>query len=295
MQMPANCPVCGTRHRARSRHASATTAPIRSARPASARSSGTSRAVARWTSRAPAGRCLSQLLERGLVKTRGDFFRLTVEDLESLDRFARKSAQNLHAVDPARPGAAALSHHPRAGHPAGWRPDGHRPGQLDRPALAAARRRADGRQGRLVRARGPRAAQRARRASSRRSTASARPWPPASSSWLTDPATAGVLDDLVDAGVEPERPAVVAADAAGAGPLAGKTVVVTGTLSSFDRQAAENAIRAAGGKAGGLGQQEDRLPRRRRQRGIEAGQGAGAGRAGLDEEAFQRLLKGDAI
>ncbi len=37
---------------------------------------------------------LSQLLERGLVRTRGDFFRLSVEDLESLDRFARKSAEN---------------------------------------------------------------------------------------------------------------------------------------------------------------------------------------------------------
>ena len=41
---------------------------------------------------------LVQLLERGLVKRRGDFFRLTVEDLESLDRFARKSAENLHAA-----------------------------------------------------------------------------------------------------------------------------------------------------------------------------------------------------
>ncbi len=40
---------------------------------------------------------LSQLLDRGLVKQRGDFFRLSVEDLESLDRFARKSAENLHA------------------------------------------------------------------------------------------------------------------------------------------------------------------------------------------------------
>ncbi len=39
---------------------------------------------------------LRQLLERGLVKSRADFFRLTVEDLESLDRFARKSAENLH-------------------------------------------------------------------------------------------------------------------------------------------------------------------------------------------------------
>ena len=39
---------------------------------------------------------LEQLLQRGLVKRRGDFYRLSVEDLESLDRFARKSAENLH-------------------------------------------------------------------------------------------------------------------------------------------------------------------------------------------------------
>ena len=35
------------------------------------------------------------------------------------------------------------------------------------------------------------------------------------------------------------------------GPLAGKTLVVTGTLPGFDRQGAEDAIRAAGGKASG--------------------------------------------
>ena len=39
---------------------------------------------------------LEQLLQRGLVKRRGDFYRLSVEDLETLDRFARKSAENLH-------------------------------------------------------------------------------------------------------------------------------------------------------------------------------------------------------
>src|SRR6478736_2867096 len=39
---------------------------------------------------------LSQLLERGMVHSRADFFRLTIEQLESLDRFAHKSAENLH-------------------------------------------------------------------------------------------------------------------------------------------------------------------------------------------------------
>src|SRR4051812_35011161 len=40
---------------------------------------------------------LEQLLQTGLVKRRGDFFRLSVEDLEGLERFGRKSAENLHA------------------------------------------------------------------------------------------------------------------------------------------------------------------------------------------------------
>ena len=50
---------------------------------------------------------LQQLLQRGLVKSRGDFYRLKVEDLETLDRFARKSAENLARVDRAVAAAAA--------------------------------------------------------------------------------------------------------------------------------------------------------------------------------------------
>src|SRR4029077_17896913 len=38
---------------------------------------------------------LSQLLERGMIHSRADVFRLTVEDFESLEGFARKSAENL--------------------------------------------------------------------------------------------------------------------------------------------------------------------------------------------------------
>ncbi len=40
---------------------------------------------------------LEQLLQTGLVKRRGDFYRLSIDNLEGLDRFARKSAENLHA------------------------------------------------------------------------------------------------------------------------------------------------------------------------------------------------------
>src|SRR5439155_4994737 len=59
----------------------------------------------------------------------------------------------------------------------------------------------------------------------------------------------GVLEDLADAGVEVELPALRVA--AATGPLAGKSVVVTGTIEGFSREEAESAIRAAGGKPAG--------------------------------------------
>jgi DNA ligase (NAD+) len=108
--------------------------------------------------------------------------------------------------------------------------------------------------------------------------------------WFNDPGTAGVLDDLVDAGVEPERPAAQVVTGAD-GPLVGRTVVVTGTLEGFDRQSAEEAIRAAGGKtAGSVSKRTDY---------VVAGENAGSKLARaqelnvpvLDEDGFRRLLQ----
>jgi DNA ligase (NAD+) len=53
-----------------------------------------------------------------------------------------------------------------------------------------------------------------------------------------------VVNELLAAGVQPKRPKVKRSDK-----LAGKTIVVTGTLENFSRQQAEEAIRQAGGKA----------------------------------------------
>ncbi len=234
---------------------------------------------------------LVQLLERGLVHTRGDFFRLTVEDLESLDRYARKSAENLKAsIDRARVRPLARIIHglgiPQVGFqtavdmsswiagrwpPADAEPMGGPKGWFGR--VAKELRGVTVEEFEEIPGVGPTVA-----------TSLAR--------WFADPATAGVLDDLVDAGVEPERPALQAQAAAGEGSLAGKTVVVTGTLTSFDRQGAEEAIRAAGGKAGGsVSSKSDYLV---------AGDNAGSklakaqelGVPVLDEEAFVRLLSG---
>jgi DNA ligase (NAD+) len=116
------------------------------------------------------------------------------------------------------------------------------------------------------------------------------------STWFADPTTSGALRELVDAGVVPERPTVrPEAASSPAGPLAGKTVVVTGTLEGFSREEAEDAVRAAGGKpAGSVSKKTDYLV---------AGPGAGSkltkatelGVAVLDEDAFRRLLEGEPV
>ena len=274
---------------------SATTARTSPARPASARSSATSPAAAGWTSRAPAGRSSSSSSSAGCVKRRGDFYRLSVEDLEGLDRFAPQERREPPRRDPEVAPPAARADHHRARHPAGRLDDGHRPGRLaggrgaapGEPDWLPAGSRA--RRGSCARSRRERAGtvRGGRRASGRRS-------PAALAAWFGDGGPgAGVLDDLVDAGVEPELPAPRAA-AATPGPLAGRTVVVTGTLEGFSRQEAEAAIRAAGGKPGGLGVEEDGLSRRRRERRLEAGQGPGARRPGPRRGGLPRLLSGGA-
>jgi DNA ligase (NAD+) len=53
-----------------------------------------------------------------------------------------------------------------------------------------------------------------------------------------------VIKELLSAGVKPELPKKAKAK----GKLAGRTIVVTGTLKNFTRQQAEQAIRDAGGK-----------------------------------------------
>ena len=227
---------------------------------------------------------LVQLIERGMLTRRGDFYRLTVADLESLERFARKSAENLYAAiqkSRRRPLARVLNALgiPQVGETtaidlARWLTIEVPPGpewldDLSRFLQVVSRDAPD--RFAEVEGVGPTVAASLAR-------------------YFTDETTAGVLDDLADAGVEPEPPAVVAADAAG--PLDGKTLVVTGTLEGFSRTEAEEAIRAAGGKvAGSVSKKTDYLV---------AGESAGsklakAGELGvpvLDEAGFRRLLAG---
>jgi DNA ligase (NAD+) len=233
---------------------------------------------------------LSQLLERGLVKTRGDFYRLTLEDLESLERFGRKSAENLKAaIDRSRrrPLARVLN---SLGIP--------QVGEQTAIDLAA-----------WIGERWPREEGEAEADWFAR-VARSLPGTPADAfmsvpgvgsvvanaiaGYFGNPGSAAVLQDLVDAGVVAEPPARRAA-AASSGPLAGKTVVVTGSLTGWDRPGAEEAVRAAGGHpAGSVSRKTDY---------VVAGEGAGSklskatefGVKVLDEEGFRRLLNGETV
>jgi DNA ligase (NAD+) len=215
---------------------------------------------------------LTQLLERGMVKRRGDFFRLTVEDLETLDRFARKSAENLHgAIQKARrrpverviaalgipqvgwTTAIELAHWLAAEVPPGRDWLGRAAGHLREVAGSAPARFQE------MEGVGP--------------TVSA-----ALATWFAPGGPGeGVLEDLADAGLEAEVPEPRAV--AAAGPLSGKTVVVTGTIEGFSREEAEEAIRAAGGKpAGSVSKKTDFLV---------AGPGAGSKLAKAQELGVQ--------
>jgi DNA ligase (NAD+) len=229
---------------------------------------------------------IATLLAAGLVTLPGDLFRLTVADLEILPRFGRQSAVRFVACVAA----------------ARVRPLDHLLAALGIRHLGAesARRLAAW----LVAEVPPRPAE-APNAWLERIVARLRSASPddlgaidgvgavagaAIVAYLAAPATAGVLADLVAAGVgatSVTRPAT-----GGAGSLAGKTLVVTGTLPGFSRAAAEGAIRAAGGTAGsGVSRHTDYLV---------AGEAAGSKLARaqalgvpiIDEAAFRVLLEG---
>lgn len=241
---------------------------------------------------------LEQLLQTGLVKRRGDFYRLSVEDLEGLERFGRKSAENLHSAiqkSRRRPLERILA---GLGIPqVGWTtaielaawlaaevPNADGPAGNDwlRRAAAHLERVATDEPTRFeeVEGIGPTVAA-------------------ALAAWFAagGPGRA-VLEDLADAGIEPELPVprpVGDAAAAADGPLTGKTVVVSGSIEGYSREEAEQAVRDAGGKASGsVSKKTDYLV---------AGPGAGSklakaeelGVPVLDAEGFGKLLAGEPL
>ena len=247
---------------------------------------------------------LSQLLERGMVHSRADFFRLKAEDLETLERFAKKSAENLARriarARVGRPLARVLNGlgMPQVGEQtaidlATWlaervRPDAYPPPDGTLPADGKAKAdpwfAAVEAELRRIGSKSPETFTEVPGIGPTVAAALGR--------WFADDATRDVLKELVEVGLVPERPTVRPAGEGSAGPLDGKTLVVTGTLEGFSRPEAEEAIRAAGGKpAGSVSKKTDY---------VVAGESAGSKLAKaqelgvpiLDEEAFRKVLAG---
>jgi DNA ligase (NAD+) len=282
--MPSTCPVCGTpiaRDEGAVRHYCPNAAcPARVGQEYGhfAGRGGMDIEGAGW-------KVIEQLLQTGLIKRRGDFYRLSVEDLEGLDRFGRKSAENLkQAIEKSRrrPLERVIA---ALGIPqVGWTT------AIDMAAwLAAEVPAGDG----WLRAAARHLHQVADEAAARfEEIEGVGPTVAASlAAWFGEggPGTE-ILEDLADAGVEPELPEPRAATETG--PLTGKTVVVTGTLEGFTRPEAEAAIRAAGGKPGGSVSKKTDY--------VVAGESAGSklakaqelGVPVLDEAGFRALLSG---
>jgi DNA ligase (NAD+) len=226
---------------------------------------------------------LEQLLERGLIKTRGDFFRLTVDDLESLDRFARKSAENLKAsIDKSRrrPLARILNALgiPQVGEQtaidlAGWMVDRWPVGQGESEAAWTCR---------LAQSLPDVLAEAFQEVPGVGAVVAA-----SIAGYFGNPQTAAVLADLVDAGVVAEPPAPRATfGTAVAGPLSGKTVVVTWTVSGFDRAAVGRAASSVSKNTSYLvaGENAGTKLQKAQELGVPV----------LDEEAFRRVLAGEA-
>ncbi len=287
-EMPAACPVCGTpvvRDEGAVRYYCPNSrCPARLAQEFAhfAGRGGMDIEGAGWA-------VLEQLLERGLVKTRGDFYRLTVDDLVSLDRFARRSAENLKASierSRRRPLARVLNSLgiPQVGEQTA----------IDLAGWIAERWPAEGMDPSEWTALVARELQNVPAETFQEIPGVGAVVGTAIAGYFGSPETAAVLADLVSAGVVAEAPAGRVAPGSGAaGPLAGKTVVITGSLSGFDRAAAEEAIRAAGGKAGGSVSKNTSY--------VVAGENAGSklakatelGVPVLDEDGFRKLLAGE--
>jgi len=166
---------------------------------------------------------IEQLVDTGLVKNFADLYKLQKSELIELERMAEKSADNvIKAIEASKRQPlwrliAALGIHHIGGRSAQILAENF--GSLD--ALMAAEQAAlEG-----IDQIGPTMAK-------------------SVYEYFRDKKNRAVTDQLNKLGVKPKRPKMQRS-----GKLAGKTIVVTGTLERFTRQQAEYTIRQAGGKA----------------------------------------------
>jgi DNA ligase (NAD+) len=171
---------------------------------------------------------IHQLVDKGLVRSLGDLYRLDEETLAGLDRMGNKSAANL---------VSAIEH------------SKHR--TLDRVLTGLTIRHVGTRISEIL-ARRFMSIESIRHASLEELEAVPEVGLVVAASvreFFEEPSHQALLDDLLSAGVAPEPlPELQATDGL---PLAGKTLVITGTLPKRSRPEAEALIKRAGGKVTG--------------------------------------------
>jgi DNA ligase (NAD+) len=96
-----------------------------------------------------------------------------------------------------------------------------------------------------------------------------------------------LLEKLKQVGVSPKAEAVVRQD----GPLAGKTVVITGTLSSWSRKEAENLVEILGGRAASSVSKKTSFVVAGKESGSKLEKARALNIEVLDEQAFQQLIE----
>ncbi|MBN2592187.1 MAG: NAD-dependent DNA ligase LigA [Sedimentisphaerales bacterium] len=166
---------------------------------------------------------IDQLVEEGLVKNFADLYKLEQSDLIELERMAEKSADNvIKAIEASKKRplwrlVASLGIRHIGGQTAQVLAEYF--GSLDKLMEATQEELAD------IDQVGPTMAK-------------------SVYEYFRDLKNKQVIDELLAAGVKPEKPKTRRSSK-----LAGKTIVVTGTLEKFTRQQIEQAIRQAGGKS----------------------------------------------
>ncbi|MBN1391516.1 MAG: NAD-dependent DNA ligase LigA [Sedimentisphaerales bacterium] len=167
---------------------------------------------------------IEQLVDSGLVKNFADIYKLTKEDLVELERMADKSAQNV--IDSIKASKTRPLWRLVAG--LGIRHIGVQTAQDLAEHFGSLKDLMNASQTELdaIEQIGEKVAE-------------------SVYEFFHNDRNVSVIEALLAAGVKPELPKKTKAE----GKLAGKTVVVTGTLENFSRQQAEQAIRDAGGKA----------------------------------------------
>lgn len=167
---------------------------------------------------------LIQLLDRGLIKNASDLYRLKKEQLIELERMAEKSAQNV--LDSIQ---------------------GSKRTTLDRLLYALGIRHVGGHIAELLAAhfRDVHAVMAASFEQIRDVEGIGPTIAESVALFFRQPQNAALVRNLLERGVRPAAPA-----RAGTGPLTGKQVVITGSLSRFTRPKAEQLVRDRGGKIG---------------------------------------------